>query len=401
MNILLINHYAGHPKLGMEFRPFYIAREWVKQGHSVTILAADYSHLRYCQPNGHGRRSEIIDGIQYVWLPTIKYQGNGFARLLNISQFLLSGCSYLRKKKGEYDHVIASSTYPLDILLAKYVSKGSRVTFELHDIWPMTLYTVGKLPRWHPFVMLMKVGERLSYWLSDKVVSMLSNAYDHVKLYGVKPENYCYIPNGVDSNAQFKFKDSLSDNATATLNAITELKRNYDLVAGYVGGHAISNHLDTLVATAEVSPEVAFVFVGSGNEKEKLKTSARNFKNVVFLDSIEKEEVAPVLKGMDILLISWADEEIYKYGTGANKIFDYLLSGKPIIQAINSPNNPVQLAEAGLTVPPGDFQAIAKAVVTLKDKKLRDAMGQRGIQYVNENHQYCELSLRFIDFINS
>ena len=33
MNILLINHYAGSPEMGMEFRPYYFAREWVKAGH--------------------------------------------------------------------------------------------------------------------------------------------------------------------------------------------------------------------------------------------------------------------------------------------------------------------------------------------------------------------------------
>ena len=34
MNILLLNHYAGHPALGMEYRPYYLAREWVRQGQA-------------------------------------------------------------------------------------------------------------------------------------------------------------------------------------------------------------------------------------------------------------------------------------------------------------------------------------------------------------------------------
>ena len=38
MNILLINHYAGSPELGMEFRPYYMAKEWVKAGHQVLIV---------------------------------------------------------------------------------------------------------------------------------------------------------------------------------------------------------------------------------------------------------------------------------------------------------------------------------------------------------------------------
>ena len=31
MNILLINHYAGSDYHGMEFRPYYMGREWKSQ----------------------------------------------------------------------------------------------------------------------------------------------------------------------------------------------------------------------------------------------------------------------------------------------------------------------------------------------------------------------------------
>jgi hypothetical protein len=50
MNILYLNHYAGTPALGMEYRPYYLAREWVRAGHRVTMVAADFSHVRARQP---------------------------------------------------------------------------------------------------------------------------------------------------------------------------------------------------------------------------------------------------------------------------------------------------------------------------------------------------------------
>ena len=85
VNILLINHYAGTPALGMEFRPYYLAREWVRAGHRVQILAADFSHVRACQPSAG---DEMIDGIAYRWIATPRYQGNGFGRVRNIWAFL-------------------------------------------------------------------------------------------------------------------------------------------------------------------------------------------------------------------------------------------------------------------------------------------------------------------------
>ena len=82
MNILLINHYAGSVRHGMEFRPYYLAREWVKSGHNVQIVAASFSHIRADQPemSGAAQKSEVIDGIDYRWYRAPSHAGNGAGR---------------------------------------------------------------------------------------------------------------------------------------------------------------------------------------------------------------------------------------------------------------------------------------------------------------------------------
>ena len=75
--------------MGMEFRPYYLAREWVKMGHRVDILAADFSHLRTENPKvDHDFSYEMIDGIRYHWVRTRTYDGNGAARAITMEQFL-------------------------------------------------------------------------------------------------------------------------------------------------------------------------------------------------------------------------------------------------------------------------------------------------------------------------
>lgn len=111
MNILLINHYAGSPELGMEFRPYYMAKEWVKEGHQVLILGGSFSHLRKMQPsiNYH-----FIDGIHYRWVKLNSYKGNGLGRVLSMFSFVYK--LYFNYKRYLIDFkpdiVIASSTYP-------------------------------------------------------------------------------------------------------------------------------------------------------------------------------------------------------------------------------------------------------------------------------------------------
>ena len=85
MNILLINHYAGSPEYGMEFRPYYMCKEWLKLGHKVLIVGGSQSHLRKQQPL---KEHETIDGVDYSWVKLYKYKGNGVGRIISMGMFI-------------------------------------------------------------------------------------------------------------------------------------------------------------------------------------------------------------------------------------------------------------------------------------------------------------------------
>ena len=129
MNIVLINHYAGSPDMGMEFRPYYIAREWVKSGHRVSIIAADYSHLRRKNPEVENDfQREIIDGIEYYWIKTNRYEGNGVSRAMTMARFVAKLWIHtdMIVREIEPDMVICSSTYPLDTFAGQRIRRKSR-----------------------------------------------------------------------------------------------------------------------------------------------------------------------------------------------------------------------------------------------------------------------------------
>ena len=141
MNVLLVNHYAGSTRHGMEYRPYYLAREWVRSGHRVQIVAGSWSHVRARQPDVHGAPvDEVIDGIDYRWLPTPAYSGNGVGRVRNIWAFLsrLWREAPMIVARVRPDVVIASSTYPFDIWVARRLARlaGARLVYEVHDLWP-------------------------------------------------------------------------------------------------------------------------------------------------------------------------------------------------------------------------------------------------------------------------
>ncbi|MBN2746796.1 MAG: glycosyltransferase, partial [Bacteroidales bacterium] len=143
MNIMLINHYAGSPQMGMEYRPYYLAKEWISKGHKVVVIAADNAHVRKIQPIIFASfTSESIDGIEYLWVKTPEYQGNGIARVKNMFSFVsqLNRKASFLSRKYRPDVVIASSTYPLDNYPAHKIAKlsGAIYMYEIHDLWPLS-----------------------------------------------------------------------------------------------------------------------------------------------------------------------------------------------------------------------------------------------------------------------
>ena len=408
MRILYVIHYAGSPEHGMEFRPYYLAREWVRAGHSVRILAASYSHLRAKQPDMHFESGskpviENISGIQYQWFRTPEYQGNGFGRSINIASFLWSVARSARSIVREFapDVVIASSTYPMDIWVARRVGalSGAKVVFEVHDLWPLTLTEIGGLSRWHPFVLICGIAEKIAYSRSDYVVSMLPKISRHAISRGMQAGKLRIIPNGISPE---EWEGDRQDVAVAIRDEILSARSQGRFIVGYAGSHGRANALDTLLNAAEQlrdSP-VSFFLVGNGHEKERLVRAAaeRRLSNVTFFDSIPKAQIPAFLKLIDVAYIGWEPLPIYRFGIAPNKLMDYMMAECVILHSVSAGNDPVADAGCGLTVLPGDPNAVAEGLLRLAalpaDK--RREMGRRGRGFVLANHAYPVLAQRFL-----
>lgn len=407
MNILLINHYAGSTAHGMEYRPFYLAREWVRMGHQVTIVAASYSHLRAHQPApDHIGSSEEIEGIRYLWLPTPSYNGNGAARARNIFTFVtrlyLTGKRLSRQYKP--DVVVASSTYPLDSVPARHISRcaNAKLVYEVHDLWPLSPVELGGMSPRHPFIRVMQWAENYACSHADKVVSMLPKAEGHLCEHGLRPGQFIYIPNGVDAQG---WRSTQTTSLPEAFNILSEKSREGCFIIGYAGAHGVANALDSFVlsGTLLADTNVILVLVGQGPEKERLQrlASSQGITNVAFLPSVTREAVPNILAQMDGLFISLQRTPLFRFGISPNKLMDYMMAGKPIIQAIDAGNDHVAESGCGLTVAPEDPHAIADGIRRLMalSPAERKSMGQRGKEYVLAHHDYSVLAKRFLEAI--
>jgi glycosyltransferase involved in cell wall biosynthesis len=407
MNILLINHYAGSPEHGMEYRPYYLAREWVLAGHRVQIIAAAHSHVRSRQPAAALQPvDEMIAGIAYRWLPTPAYAGNGLGRVKNIWAFL----SRLWREAPQLarafkpDVVIASSTYPMDIWIARRIARLARakLVYEVHDLWPASPIELSGMSPWHPFIMLCQKAENDAYRDADVVVSMLPKVAAHMHAHGLDLRKLHIVPNGI---ALDEWQAEATPLVPALARQIAALRATGQSIVGYAGSHGLPNALDVLLDAAALMRDepVSFVLFGDGHEKARLAQRVRDERltHVCLFAPVPKAQVPALLNCFDIAYLGWQRLPIYRFGIAPNKLMDYMMAGCPVLHSVAAGNDAVAEAGCGLTVAPESAPEVAAGLRKLLARTVdeRAAMGARGRAFVVAHHSYRVLAQHFIDAV--
>lgn len=301
-------------------------------------------------------------------------------------------------KKERPDAIVGSSVHLFACLAAYYLSRWKKASYivEIRDLWPRTLIELGSMSKYHPAVLMFGAIEKFVYKRADQIIVTLPGAAEYIKEMGVDESIIHVIPNGINMDRMQE-----KEGKSSLRNEIESIKEKHGQVAMYVGSHGVANSLETVVKSAKFisTDQAAFVFVGDGPEKDKLKKLASDYEHVYFFDGITKKEVMPTLDLADVLMVSMLDTTLYKYGISLNKLNDYLLVGKPILFAGNVSNDIVAEAKAGVTVPPEKPGAFADGLVELLNLSGEEKaeIARSSYRYVNDKHNITKLADRFLD----
>jgi glycosyltransferase involved in cell wall biosynthesis len=407
LNVLLINHYSGSARLGMEYRHMYLAHEFRRAGHVPALLAARYSHLRTVQPapGPDGRWDGVHEGVLHVWLPGRPYSSNGVARLLNMMDFSVSLWRQAPRlaKALRPDIVFVTSPHPLSVYGARRIARlaGCPFVFEIRDLWPLSLIEVAKVSPSHPIVRLFDAAERYGCRHADLVVSLLPAVTEYMQERGVEADRLVVVGNGI---APDEWSDEMPALPEEHLACLRDAREAGKLVVGYAGAHGVPNALDVLLDAAALlrdDPRFLFVLVGSGMERERLsrQVSDRQLGNVRMLPPVSKRQVATFLRDVDIAYIGWRKVPIYRFGIAPNKLMDYMMAGRAVLHSVEAANDPVRESGCGLSVPAEDPSAVADGLRRLAESgaDARSRMGEQGRQWVMQHHAYPVLAQRLLD----
>lgn len=411
--IWYLHHYAGAPSIGMSYRPYYLCREFNRHGYKAWVIGASFHHLLHAPTTQEiPVRQETLDDQDYLFLKTPRYQGNTPKRFANMLAYAWNLWRHRKKLldiTGAPSVIIVSSAHPFHYFSARRIARQyqAKLIFEVRDLWPLSLIELLNVSPFNPIVTLLNHIEKQAYSQADYVVSLLPYALNYMARRGLSAGRFVYISNGIAPDEVEKTAQPMPDSYQ---QLIAERRHQGQCIIGYTGAHGIPNSLDDLIQAlillkAGGFQGVHFFLVGEGGQKQALQQLAarHELSSITFLDKLPKKQIAHFLQSMDAVYLGWKNKSLYQYGVSPNKLFDYLLSAKPVLQALSAPRDLVEETQCGFTVNAEDPAAIAEGIkkIAASPDEERQAMGRRGKEAVLSHFTYEQLARKYMSLFAS
>lgn len=402
MNITWHTHYFTPEISAPSARIHDLSRSWLDMGHKVQVITCFPNH-----PYGklypgykHGiYNKENIDGINVHrgWSYITPNKGLVKKAMGHISFFpsalILSG-----RHLDNPDVVIGSSPTLFAAMAAAAIGIKRKVPFimEIRDLWPAIFVELGILK--NPLIIRMLEHLELAlYRQATRIITVTDSFRQNLISRGPAPSKVVTIPNGAD----IEFWQPVQPN--------TELRRKLGLenkfVVLYIGAHGVSHALGRILESAESlqnNTDIHFLFVGAGAEKKRLIQQAQQarLKNVNFLDPVDKEGVKAFYSIADVCLVPLRNIPLFNSFI-PSKMFEIMAMGCPIVASLRGePADIISRSGSGIVVEPENSKAIAQALLHLcQHREKRQAMGNKGRQFVCENYSRRILAMQYVQVI--
>jgi colanic acid biosynthesis glycosyl transferase WcaI len=320
---------------------------------------------------------EYIEGFKVIrtYVPPVPAKGLANRMILFASFIISSTFPILLLRR--VDVVFASNPQVLAIFPALIYKIFYRcpIVLNVDDLWPEDPIDLGLIKS----NILKKVGKliaKVAYSMAD-AITPISPGYTKVieGKYRIPKSKINVVRGGVDLS---KFKS-------------IPCKDNRKFVVLYSGAFSVAYNFDQVLKAAEILEkhgDVEIVLQGGGELLNYIKQRVAEMKlrNVKIIDRIlSREEVAKLTGKADALLLPLKDFGRPYLGI-SSKLYEYQAVGKPIICcAEGQPAEYVKETSSGVVVKPGDYEALANAILYLKENpRVAEKLGENGRKYVED-----------------
>lgn len=368
-----------------------MAMDLVAHGYEVSVVTTfprynltDEARATFKRFSGNLVRDE--EGVRVIRVPCLSFHNVG-PMVKGLGQLALpavvtAGSFFLRR----VDAIVVYSP-PLTLGLAATAVKkwfGARFILNVQDLFPQNAIDLGALR--NPALIRMFQGiESFCYRHADHITCH-SEGNLHWLLCGQdmqhRQRDVSVVHNWVDVD---RYQRTPPD---VTVRKRLGMEEKFVLFFGGVMGYA--QDLETVMEAARLlkdHPEIAFLLVGDGVEKERLVRQAQGLPNVIFHPFIPQEEYISWLRAMNVGLVTLKAEMATP--VVPSKILGFMAAGIPYLALLNRESDARVITEeagCGLLIDPGNPKAAAQAILHLaEDRQATASMGVRGVRYCRDH----------------
>lgn len=380
LNVLIIGEYFPPDIGGAATRASNVAKGLNLNDCNVTVVTA-FPHY----PTGNIPK-------EYKYKPlTVEYGGKTkiirtfvlpleskglLKRLLIFWSFMISSLFAL-PFVGKIDVIWAANpdVFVLVPANAYGVIKRTPIVSNVDDLIIEDLYDLDLVEKGSIVSKLAELFARILF-TRVKAVTPLSPGYTPtIVRYGVNRCRIQVVPGGVD---------------LVVFKPLPKPKTGNKFVVLYSGGFSIAYDFEQVFKAAKIlerlDSTIEFVIQGKGELLNSMRSRVNELKlqNVQIIDKLlSREVVGEFLNQADVLILPLANFKT-PYRGMSSKLYEYQAVGKPIICCSNGiPSGYVEKTKSGLVISPGNYKALAQAVINLKSNPdVAAKMGKNGRQFV-------------------
>ncbi len=362
-------------------RTFEHCREWVRAGHQVTVITCAPNFPKGKVFDGYRNRlwhQEVMAGIRVIRVWSYITANEGFVkRILDYQSFMLSATLAAPFVRG-VDVVVGTSPQFFTACAAYLVSRMKRIpfVFELRDMWPESIKAVGAMKD-SAVIRILERIEMFLYRKAARIVTVTHAFKDTLISRGIDGTKVDVVTNGVDlSHFAPQAKDA---------ELVQQLGLRGMFVAGYIGTHGMAHALETLLEAAQIlqktpgAENVRLLFLGDGARKQDLESQARamGLCNVLFLDSVPKDQVVRYWSLLDVSVIHLRKTDLFTTVI-PSKLFECMGMGLPVLHGVAGESaDIVQREQVGEVFESENAQQLVVGLMRMRDQSDTFATYQR------------------------
>ena len=407
--VWVMSHDATNTFFNHDGRHYEFAKNLIKKGYKVKLFCANTIHNtdKYISVDSGIYKTDRLDGIEYVFVKTSLYSGNGIERIKNMLLFCKNlyriSVDFVKRKGDRPDVIIASSVHPFTCLIGiKIAGKfGIPCISEIRDLWPETLVAMNKIKKNSMVSGVLYSLERIIYKKSNAIIFTMPGGKQYIKdkkWNNIDLNKVFNINNGVDI-------EKFDKNAVKYPCNDKDLNNEKLFKIIYTGSIREVNNLNLLVDVANKMKDltnIKFLIWGAGTSVEEIKQkiSIMQLQNIEYKGYVEKSKVPGILKKADVNIRHNKKTDILRYGTSNNKEFEYMAAGKPILSTVGASYSLIENAGCGIELENGTVEEIKNACINLSllSDEERKKMGENARE-MSENYTFEALTNKLINVI--